>query len=165
MNRDFSFTPTIKNSKLCLNDFFFQALSILPAQLNPISLLFNRVKPKDHMNFQEQLLSIQQVTQRLNISKPTLRFWEKEFEGILVPLRTKGGQRRYTSEHISIIEEINALKKTGLSLAEIKRNLENSHTRNTSNREDIDLLVERVVDVVREEVQRFFEKGDSSSEK
>lgn len=117
------------------------------------------------MNFQKQLLSIQQVTQRLNIPKPTLRFWEKEFAGILVPLRSKGGQRRYTSEHISIIEEIKMLKKAGLSLAEIKQKLENSHMRNTSDLEDIDLLVKRVADVVREEVLRFFEKGESSSEK
>ncbi len=117
------------------------------------------------MNFQEQLLSIQQVTQRLNIPKPTLRFWEKEFEGILVPLRSKGGQRRYTSEHVFIIKKIKMLKKAGLSLAEIKMKLENSQNRNTINREDIDLLVERVVDVVREEVLRFFEKGESPSEK
>jgi DNA-binding transcriptional MerR regulator len=75
------------------------------------------------MNPKEQLHSIQQLSTKLNIPKPTLRFWEKEFEGILLPLRTNGGQRRYTSEIVSIIGEIKALKKAGLSLVEIKRRL------------------------------------------
>ncbi len=110
------------------------------------------------MNFQEQSLTILEISQQLDIPKPTLRFWEKEFAGILVPLRTKGGQRRYTSEHISIIEEINELKKVGLSLAEIKRKLGNGQDRNNSNLDGIDLLAERVSEVVRAEVLKFFER-------
>ena len=94
------------------------------AQLNPILLLVYPVKIKGHMNFQEQTITIQQVSQRLDVPKPTLRFWEREFEGILVPLRTNGGQRRYAPEHISVIEEIKMLKKAGLSLIQIKRKLE-----------------------------------------
>ncbi len=116
------------------------------------------------MNFQEKRLSIQQVSQRLNIPKPTLRFWEKEFSGILVPLRTTGGQRRYTSEHISIIEEINSLKKEGLSLSEIKRKLEDSCYSGNSDREGIDLFAERVAEVVRMEVLKYFE-GEAGSNK
>ena len=73
------------------------------------------------MHQNEKLHSIQEVSIQLNIPKPTLRFWEKEFEGILQPLRTDGGQRRYTCEHIAIVENINAFKKAGLSLAEIRR--------------------------------------------
>ena len=76
------------------------------------------------MNYQEQAITIQQVSQKLDIPKPTLRFWEREFEGILVPLRTNGGQRRYAPEHISVIKEIKMLKKAGLSLIQIKRKLE-----------------------------------------
>ena len=75
------------------------------------------------MNFQEQAITIQQVSQKLDVPKPTLRFWEREFVGILVPLRTNGGQRRYAPEHISVIEEIKMLKKAGLSLVEIKRKM------------------------------------------
>ena len=75
------------------------------------------------MNQKEQLLSIQQLSTELNIPKPTLRFWEKEFEGILLPMRTNGGQRRYASEHISVIKKIRRLKKDGLSLIEIKKKL------------------------------------------
>ena len=75
------------------------------------------------MNHKEQLHSIQEISTKLNIPKPTLRFWEKEFGGILLPLRTDGGQRRYTSEHVSIIEEIKILKNMGFSLAKIKKKL------------------------------------------
>ena len=70
------------------------------------------------MNQKEQLHTIQQLSTKLNIPKPTLRFWEKEFEGILLPLRTKGGQRRYAPEHVAVIEEIKMLKKAGLRLIE-----------------------------------------------
>lgn len=62
------------------------------------------------MNRKEHPHTIQQLSAKLNVPKPTLRFWEKEFEGILLPLRTNGGQRRCTSEHVSVIEEIKMFK-------------------------------------------------------
>ena len=112
------------------------------------------------MDRHEQLFTIQQVSSKLNIPKPTLRFWEKELDGIIVPIRTIGGQRRYAAEHISIVKEIRLLKKAGLSLTEIKRNLENNHDINNSNPDGIDFLAERVAEVVRLEVLRFFERGE-----
>lgn len=141
---------------------------ILPYCVNIKNLLSETFLPKKYflfpemlaMNQKEQLHSIQQLSTKLNIPKPTLRFWEKEFEGILLPLRTNGGQRRYTSEHVSIIEEIKMLKKEGLSLAKIKRKLENKYNSDNLNREGIDLLAERVAEVVRSEVVRFFEKEE-----
>ena len=66
------------------------------------------------MDIHEQAITIQKVSQKLDVPKPTLRFWEREFDGILVPLRTNGGQRRYAPEHISVIEEIKMLKKAGV---------------------------------------------------
>ena len=117
------------------------------------------------MNQKGQLHTIQHLSTKLNIPKPTLRFWEKEFEGILHPLRTNGGQRRYTSEHVSIIKEIKMLKKTGLSLVEIKRKLvkvqisEAGNQRPRDERKDvIDLLAERVAEVVKMEVLRFLQR-------
>ena len=119
------------------------------------------------MNQKEQLHSIQQISTKLNIPKPTLRFWEKEFEGILLPLRTNGGQRRYTSEHVSIIGEIKALKKAGLSLVEIKRKLgkglmseAGSQRSGDGQTGGIDHLAERVAEVVKMEVLRFFKMGE-----
>jgi DNA-binding transcriptional MerR regulator len=121
------------------------------------------------MNQNEKLLSIQQVSTKLNIPKPTLRFWEKEFEGILVPLRTNGGQRRYTSQHISIVEEIKALKKAGLRLSEIRRKLGMGQMSETGSQrygdgqmDGIDLLVEKVAEAVKIEVLRFLKRGMNS---
>ncbi len=39
-------------------------------------------------------LTIKEVSELTSIPTHTLRFWEKEFDSILVPLRTPGGQRR-----------------------------------------------------------------------
>jgi len=115
----------------------------------------------------EQLYTIQQLSVKLKIPKPTLRFWEKEFEGILQPLRTHGGQRRYAPEHVSVIKEIKILKKAGLSLMEIKSKLGKGRTsvaecqRSGDERTDgIDLLVERVAEVVKMEVLRLFQKEE-----
>jgi MerR family transcriptional regulator/heat shock protein HspR len=85
------------------------------------------------MNQQEQLFTIQQVSTKLNIPKPALRFWEKEFDGIIVPHRTRGGQRRYSVENIAVIEEIKKLKSKGMSLHAIKRKLSNGDKGGNSN--------------------------------
>ena len=109
-----------------------------------------------------QLLSIQEVSDLLKVPKPTLRFWEKELDGIIAPLRTNGGQRRYTAENISVVEEIRELRKRGMSLAEIKRKLGNGDKAkgDHSNSDRIDLLANRVAEVVKAEVHRFFEGGE-----
>jgi DNA-binding transcriptional MerR regulator len=75
------------------------------------------------MRSPQQFLSIQEVSKRLKVPKPTLRFWEKELAGIIVPLRSNGGQRRYTTENVSVIEEIKRMREMGMSLAKIKRRL------------------------------------------
>jgi len=108
----------------------------------------------------EQLFTIQQVSTKLNIPKPTLRFWEEELDGIIVPNRTPGGQRRYSSEHISIIEDIAYLKKRGMSLAEIRKQLGNQYKQNDDflDSNNIDLLAERIAEAVRAEIYSFFEK-------
>ena len=141
------------------------------------------------MNQQEQLFTIQQVSTKLNIPKPTLRFWEKELDGIIVPHRTRGGQRRYALEHLTIIGKVKELREKGMSLPEIKRKLGKGQmseagsqtcpqrSRHARHREAqprrtglrggrgsgdertdrIDLLAARVAEVVKAEVNRFFE--------
>jgi DNA-binding transcriptional MerR regulator len=110
-----------------------------------------------------QKLTIQEVSQRLNISKHTLRFWEKELEGIIVPLRTKGGQRRYTLEHMFIIEEIKRLKRKGMSLLGIKRKLNSIHGDHADETEpkEVDMLANQIAEIVRRAVYRYFEEGKS----
>ena len=112
------------------------------------------------MDRQEQLLSIQHLSLKLKIPKSTVRFWEKEFEGILVPLRTKGGQRRYKLEHISIINQIKKLRRKGMSLTQIHAHLMKNYRSNMDNLNPskIDFLANRVAEIVREEVYGFFDR-------
>jgi len=109
------------------------------------------------MNQQEQLFTIQQVSTKLNIPKPTLRFWEKELDGIIVPHRTRGGQRRYAIEHRAIIGRVKRLREKGMSLHEIKREFSDSNEGGNPNSNRFDLLAVRVAEVVKAEINRFFE--------
>ncbi len=115
------------------------------------------------MNYPDEFkrtLTIQEVSQKLNITKPTLRFWEKEMEGLLVPLRTRGGQRRYKQEHLSILEEIKKLKGEGLSLTRIKEKM-NNRLKNDSKPafyKDVDLLADQLAWVVKSVIYNFFKK-------
>jgi DNA-binding transcriptional MerR regulator len=104
-------------------------------------------------------LTIQEVAERSGISKHTLRFWERELDNVIVPLRTKGGQRRYTLQHLFIIEEIKRLKQKGLSLTDINAALNhrfNSHENNAGN-SSVDALADHIAEVVRSAIVHFFE--------
>ena len=110
----------------------------------------------------QKMLTIKEVSQWLGVSRHTLRFWEKELRGIIVPLRTKGGQRRYTLEHLFLIDEIKKLKKKGLSLVDIKENFSqndnNPHEDSDANR--IDLLANQIADIVRSAIYNFLKDED-----
>lgn len=103
------------------------------------------------------LFTISEVSRRLNIPKHTLRFWEREFEGIMIPPRTKGRQRRYTPENVALIEEIKRRRQKGMSLPEIRDELNPGHSGRPSSSGKIDLLANRVAEVVKAEVYQFFE--------
>jgi DNA-binding transcriptional MerR regulator len=135
----------------------------LKLKLWQILLKENRVSIENMrrlMELKEQGLSISDVSTRFEIPKPTLRFWEKEFKEILVPLRTQGGQRRYNTEHLAVIKKIKRLQQRGMSLSEIRGNLMRGpkQKRSDLNQSNIDFLAERIAKVVREEVYRFLEK-------
>jgi len=110
--------------------------------------------------------SIQEISVRASVSKHTLRFWEKELAGIIVPLRTNGGQRRYTLNHLSIINEVIRLKKKGLSLVDIKRTLGKTSVKDLSiqknNLEKIDILANRIAEVVKSTLYNFIEEENSN---
>jgi DNA-binding transcriptional MerR regulator len=97
-----------------------------------------------------KMLTIQEVGERLGLTTHTLRFWEKELDGFIVPLRTKGGQRRYTLEHLFVIDEIKRLKTKGLSLANIKKELDDryNNTADTQEPEKVDLLANRIAEIL-----------------
>lgn len=110
----------------------------------------------------ERGLTISEVSRITNTPCHTLRFWEKEFAGILEPLRTKGGQRRYTEESVVVIEQIRRLREDGISLSRIKRSLHNDNEDSNEIEDKIDHLAQRVSAVVRDEIYNFFrgEQGE-----
>lgn len=107
------------------------------------------------MNGQQKLFSIEEASLQLKIPKYTLRFWEKTFAGILVPIRTKGGQRRFTPENMELIQEIKKLREKGMSLSDVKRELNNDDKASYLDSNKIDLLANRVAAVVKAEVYHF----------
>ena len=107
---------------------------------------------------EEKLFSIEEVSLKLKIPKHTLRFWEKAFEGIFVPHRTPGGQRRYTLENIATIGQIKELRKKGMRLPDIKKEFSNDNNGNFLNSSKADLLANKIVEVVRTEIYSFFKR-------
>jgi DNA-binding transcriptional MerR regulator len=108
---------------------------------------------------QMKTLSIQQVSQRLGVPKHTLRFWEKELEGIIAPNRTNGKQRRYTLEDLLVIQEVKSLKEQGLKLEDIRSKLNNrfKFSLKNSKGEGIEELANRIAELVRLAIHNFFE--------
>ena len=101
--------------------------------------------------------TIQQLSEKLNIPKPTLRFWEKELEGIIVPLRTPGRQRRYTNIHFTVLEKIKNLRDSGKSIPDIKEYFNNGHSNQgpTDNDAVIEILTEKIAELVKMELIKF----------
>lgn len=51
----------------------------------------------------EQSVTISVASRITGIEVHTLRYWEREFEEFLNPIRTDGGQRRYRPEDIQTV--------------------------------------------------------------
>lgn len=109
------------------------------------------------MDDPQQRFTIQEISEKLNIPKPTLRFWEKELGKFLAPFRTPGGQRRYTVENFHIIQEINKFRKEGMSIAEIKRELNSGSKARINNlsADHIDVLADRIAEIVKKQLREF----------
>ncbi len=70
----------------------------------------------------DSLLKIGQVARLTGVPIYTLRYWERIFPGVLNPLRTPGGQRRYDRENLQVIYRIKELLKEKMySLAGARR--------------------------------------------
>lgn len=65
-------------------------------------------------------MSISEASDRLGLTKSTLRFWEKELADHIQPVRTRGDQRRYETDHIEVFEQVRKMKSDGLTLGQIK---------------------------------------------
>lgn len=108
------------------------------------------------MEGKNQLFTILEVSKKLNIPKHTLRFWEKELNGLLVPLRTNGGQRRYSAENLGVLEEIKKCRDNGLSLPKITEKISQRLQGEAPQPSRVDLLATRVAEAVKAEVYNFF---------
>lgn len=67
----------------------------------------------------EKILDIAEVVRRTGLSARALRFYEAR--GLLRPLRTGSGRRLYGPAELEQLNRIVALKKAGLTLAQIQR--------------------------------------------
>ena len=67
----------------------------------------------------ETLLDIRDVVRRTGLTSRALRFYEAR--GLVAPLRTHKGRRLYGAEALERINQIVALKRAGLTLAQIQR--------------------------------------------
>jgi DNA-binding transcriptional MerR regulator len=105
-----------------------------------------------------QLFTIQQISRKLDIPKSTLRYWEKEFDGVIAPMRTNGGQRRYSLKHMAILEKIIKMKRNGLSLREIKRSILNTQDAEGQKLNDhtLELLSKKIALAVKKELYCYF---------
>ena len=64
---------------------------------------------------------IQEVSEKLQVKKSTIRFWETEFSDIVRPKRTNGGQRRYSEQDISKLHKIkNLLRHRNRTIAQAR---------------------------------------------
>jgi DNA-binding transcriptional MerR regulator len=107
------------------------------------------------------LFTIQQISQKCDVPKSTLRFWEKRLDPLFSPIRSPGGQRRYVQEHIDLIGRIKQLQADGLSLDEMRQVLEQAMSPEPEPTAvvGLDRLADRVAGLVKEEVYRFLREG------
>lgn len=67
---------------------------------------------------------IGQAAKLLEVKPFVLRFWEGEFKGLLVPVRTPSGQRAYTEQNVETVREIKRLLyDEGLTIEGAKKRL------------------------------------------
>lgn len=68
------------------------------------------------------LFSISVAAELTGLHPQTLRLWEHE--GLVLPARSSGGSRRYSTEDISRLQQVMALTSEGVNLAGVRRILE-----------------------------------------
>lgn len=75
-------------------------------------------RPRGPKGGQRDTLNIGDLAQQANVSTRTIRYYEEL--GILPPpIRTTGGTRRYSQDHLFYLEGARVLKQLGLGLTEI----------------------------------------------
>lgn len=78
--------------------------------------------PANWSNMDSGLFSISVAAELAGLHPQTLRIYERE--GLLEPVRSAGGTRRYSRNDVLRLQEIWALSGEGLNLADIRRVLQ-----------------------------------------
>jgi MerR family transcriptional regulator, heat shock protein HspR len=68
------------------------------------------------------LFSISVAAELTGLHPQTLRLWEQE--GLVLPARSSGGTRRYSTDDIARVRQITALTSEGVNLSGVRRILE-----------------------------------------
>jgi DNA-binding transcriptional MerR regulator len=107
-----------------------------------------------------QIISIKQVCHLTGLPPSTLRFWEKAFSGLLEPIRTNGGQRRYDEKTLVIINEIKKMRALRMPLFEIRENLIQKQKQSLES--TIESFANRLAAVVKTEIYQYLYNNQSS---
>jgi len=110
----------------------------------------------------EHLLSIKEASRLTGVPAYTLRFWEKEFSEFLNPPRTEGGQRRYDSTSLEIVQHIKHLvdeekysiagARGVLSMEKKQEEQRDDISTRLRNEEQLNLILDEIAAIVREKV-------------
>ena len=102
--------------------------------------------------------SIKEASELTGVPAHTIRFWEKNFGRFLSPRRTPGGQRRYSSSDLEVIEKIKHFRyKEKYTVAGTIKEIENG--RNAMRDLGIDRVVEEIADLIKERVMEKVGEG------
>lgn len=102
--------------------------------------------------------SIKEASELTGVPAHTIRFWEKNFGMYLKPHRTPGGQRRYNSGDLEVIEKIKHFRyKEKYTVAGTIKEIANG--RSALKDLGIDRVVEEIADLIREKVMEKVEKS------
>lgn len=74
------------------------------------------------MQYQRAVFVISVAAELAGMHAQTLRMYERK--GLLNPLRTPGGSRRYSEEDVALLRRIQELTNTGLNLEGVRRVIE-----------------------------------------
>ncbi len=110
----------------------------------------------------ERLYSIKEASELTDVPPHTLRFWERKIPGFLKPVRTDGGQRRYTSECLDKIRKLDYyVNHKGLTLVGARRMIEEGLEPDSTEKELKDKIladkrvrqaVDEIVDLIRRKI-------------
>ncbi len=92
--------------------------------------------------------SISQISEILEISPYTLRYYEKEH--LLPPVARENGRRVYTDEDIDALRTVQCLKQSGMSIKEIRRFLRLAGQGNATLAERRQIFYEQEQEVLRQ---------------